>query len=195
MNYPKHWWEPAPEKDKPEWEILPQAAGPGEVIISKRNELGHLSNFWHTPFNFRGKRYNSIEGFWQAMFYPESPDDPRAKFPGLEWPYSREFVSQMESHEAFAAGMIGFNNMRAMGVNYVTLDGQRYEYWTTEKNEHYALVVEATWSKMNQNPRVREVLMSTGDLKLRADHYEPADAPPSWRYYQIWMDIRDQLRR
>jgi hypothetical protein len=29
----------------PEWEILLQVAGPVEVILSKRNELGLLSNF------------------------------------------------------------------------------------------------------------------------------------------------------
>ena len=69
----------------PEWEILPQEAKPGEVILSKRNELGLLSNFAATPFEFRGKRYASLEGFWQMMKYPEGPDDPRAKFPGIEW--------------------------------------------------------------------------------------------------------------
>jgi len=194
MTYPKHWWEPVFDSQKPDWEILPQAAGPGEVILSKRNELGHLSNFWHTPFEFRGARYNSIEGFWQAMFYPESPEDPRAKFPGLKWPFAREIVAQMESHEAFAAGVVGFENMRAMGINYVTLNGERFEYWTREKNEHYRLIVEAMRAKLDQNPRVREVLVSTGDLKLRADHYEPVDAPPSWKYYEIWMEIRESLK-
>ena len=40
QNYPAHWWTPVPEENKPNWEILPQAAKPGEVILSKRNELG-----------------------------------------------------------------------------------------------------------------------------------------------------------
>src|SRR5262249_55044696 len=54
-NYPAHWWTPVPTNGAPAWEILPQAAGPGEVILSKRNELGLLSNFAATPFTFRGK--------------------------------------------------------------------------------------------------------------------------------------------
>lgn len=54
------------------WEILPQEAAPGEVILSKRHELGLLSNFAATPFVFRGKRYASLEGFWQMMLYPHS---------------------------------------------------------------------------------------------------------------------------
>src|SRR5436853_3125026 len=78
-NYPAHWWAPVSTNGAPSWEILPQAAGPGEVILSKRHELGLLSNFAATPFTFRGKPYASLEGFWQMMKYPENADDPRAK--------------------------------------------------------------------------------------------------------------------
>ncbi|MGH9804312.1 MAG: hypothetical protein ACRD4D_03990, partial [Candidatus Acidiferrales bacterium] len=81
-GYPAHWWAPIPVAEKQWWEILPQEARPGEVIVSKRNELGLLSNFAATPFTFRGKRYASVEGFWQMLLYPEGPDDPRARYPG-----------------------------------------------------------------------------------------------------------------
>jgi predicted NAD-dependent protein-ADP-ribosyltransferase YbiA (DUF1768 family) len=60
------------------------------VILSKRNELGLLSNFAATPFVFRGRRYASLEGFWQMMLYPEGPNDSRAKFSGLEWKHTRD---------------------------------------------------------------------------------------------------------
>src|SRR5205085_11709864 len=40
-RYPAHWWTPIIDPKKPAWEILPQEAGPGEVIFSKRNELGY----------------------------------------------------------------------------------------------------------------------------------------------------------
>ncbi len=73
-NYPAHWWTPVSTNGAPSWEILPQEAGPGEVILSKRNELGLLSNFAATPFTFRGKHYASLEGFWQMMKYPETED-------------------------------------------------------------------------------------------------------------------------
>src|SRR5437868_3017304 len=82
QKYPERWWAPVPKEGAPSWEILPQEAGPGEVILSKRHELGLLSNFAVTPFTFRGKRYASLEGFWQMMLYPESEDDPRAVYPG-----------------------------------------------------------------------------------------------------------------
>src|SRR6266568_2119154 len=93
--YPPHWWAPVSKAGAPAWEILPQEAGPGQVILCKRNELGLLSNFAATPFTFRGQRYASVEGFWQMMKYPESAQDPRAKFPGLTWAYTREQVAQL----------------------------------------------------------------------------------------------------
>ncbi|MCZ6837312.1 MAG: hypothetical protein O7G85_16170 [Planctomycetota bacterium] len=93
--YPSHWWEPVPEAEAASWEVLPQAAAPGEVIVSKRNELGLLSNFSPSPFVYRGRCYPSLEGFWQMMKYPEGLDDPRAKIPGITWKYTRKEVSQM----------------------------------------------------------------------------------------------------
>ncbi|HUI08312.1 MAG TPA: hypothetical protein VL486_15030 [Verrucomicrobiae bacterium] len=89
-DYPARWWTPVPKAGAPAWEILPQEAGPGEVILSKRNELGLLSNLAPTPFTFHGQRYASLEGFWQMMKYPENGNDVRARFPGLEWKYTRE---------------------------------------------------------------------------------------------------------
>jgi len=33
-RYPAHWWTPVVDPKKPDWEILPQEAGPGEVILA-----------------------------------------------------------------------------------------------------------------------------------------------------------------
>src|SRR5229473_2490617 len=104
--YPPHWWAPVSKEGAPAWEILPQEAGAGEVILSKRNELGLLSNFAATPFVFHGKRYASLEGFWQMMKYPEGADDPRANFLGLKWKYTRAQVAQMVAFEANHAGVL-----------------------------------------------------------------------------------------
>jgi predicted NAD-dependent protein-ADP-ribosyltransferase YbiA (DUF1768 family) len=194
-HYPPHWWTPVPEGQAASWEILPQAAGPGEVILSKRNELGLLSNFAPTPFVFHGRRYASLEGFWQMMKYPEGPAEPRATFPGTTWRYTREEVSQMVGTEAKAAGDLATRNMKAMGIDWVTFEGRRMKYWTPEKGEHYDVIVQATWEKVRQNANVRDVLLSTGDLILRPDHHQPPDAPPAWRYYEILMLIRAELQK
>src|ERR1700682_229791 len=130
--YPPEWFAPINDPNKPDWEILPQEAGPGEVVLSKRNELGLLSNFAPTPFVFHEKRYASLEGVWQMMKYPEGPSDPRAKFAGpeskLEWKYTREQVAQMVSFEANHAGALASDNIAKMGITWVSFEGKRFEY-------------------------------------------------------------------
>lgn len=194
-KYPEHWWEPVPKEGAPSWEILPQEAAPGEVILSKRNELGLLSNFADTPFEYRHKRYPSLEGFWQMMKYPEGPKDPRAKFPGIEWRYSREQVSQMIGFEAKDAGSLASVNMDKMGINWVSFEGRRMTYRTADKGKHFDLIVKASWEKIRQNAEVRRILLATGDLVLRPDHKQGAETPPAWKYHEIYMDIRSALQQ
>lgn len=194
-RYPNHWWTPVPTEGKPEWEILPQEAGPGEVILSKRNELGLLSNFAATPFTFRGKRYASLEGFWQMMKYPEGKDDPRARFPGLQWPYTREQVSQLTSFAAKNAGTIAEENMKRMGITWVTFEGKQMEYRAAVPGGHYRLIVAATREKVRQNSEVKRVLLATGTLILKPDHHQEPNAPAAWRYYEILTQIRTELQR
>jgi predicted NAD-dependent protein-ADP-ribosyltransferase YbiA (DUF1768 family) len=194
-GYPAHWWTPISAESAPAWEILPQAAKPGEVILSKRNELGILSNFAATPFTFQGKRYACVEGFWQMMLYPEGPGDPRAKAPGIVWPHTREEVAGMTAFEAKDAGTAAEENMRKMGIDWASFDGKRFRYRSKKKGVHYRLIVQAMRAKLDQNPMVRQTLLSTGDLILLPDHVEEPDPPAEWLYFRIWMDIRTDLQR
>jgi predicted NAD-dependent protein-ADP-ribosyltransferase YbiA (DUF1768 family) len=193
-RYPSHWWAPVSKDGAPGWEILPQEAGPGEVILSKRHELGLLSNFAATPFTFHGKTYASLEGFWQMMLYPEGDDDPRAKFPGLKWMHTRDQVAAMTAFDAKTAGTLAEENMTRMGITWVTFEGKRIEYRPAEPGEHYKLVVAATLEKVRQNPEVKRVLLATGDLVLKPDHHTEPNAPAAWRYYEILTEIRGRLR-
>jgi hypothetical protein len=194
LPYPAYWWTPVPKEGAPTWEILPQEAGPGEVILSKRNELGLLSNFAATPFVYHGKRYASLEGFWQMMKYPEGANDPRATFSGLTWPYTREQVAQLTSFEAKRAGTLAEENMKKMGITWVTFEGKRMEYKPPTPGEHYRLIVEATHEKVRQNPEVKRVLLATGSLALKPDHHQEPGAPAAWRYYEILTQIRTELQ-
>jgi len=194
-KYPAHWWTPVPKEGTPSWEILPQEAGPGEVILSKRNELGLLSNFAATPFEFHGKRYASLEGFWQMMKYPEDTNDLRATFLGLEWKLRREQVSQLTAFDAKHAGSAADANMKKMGITWVTFEGKRMEPRSTTSDEFYKLIVEATREKVKQNPEVQKVLLATGDLLLKPDHHQEPDAAPAWRYYEILTIIRTELQK
>ena len=191
--YPSHWWQPVSREGAPLWEILPQEAKPGEVILSKRNELGILSNFAATPFVFDHKRYASMEGFWQMMKYPENDQDLRAKHPGARWNYTRQQVSQMTAFEAKKAGSAASKIMKAMEINWVTYQGKLMTYRTNEKGDHYQLIRQAMLEKLKQNSDVKKILLKTGDLILKPDHHE-TEFFPAWQYGQIWMEIRSNLR-
>lgn len=194
-RYPPHWWQGAPEDERAWWEILPDAAGPGEVILSKRNELGLLSNFAATPFSFRGEDYASLEGLWQSMKYPEDPNDLRANQPDLVWEHSREEVTQMVAFEAHEAGEKAERNMAAMGIDWITFEGVRIRFKGEGRSRHYAIIEAATRAKVHQNPEVKAVLLRTGNLIFRPDHLTGEDDPPAWRYYDIYMKIRAELRK
>ena len=192
-TYPAIWFAPIDDPNKPDWEILPQEAKPGEVILSKRNELGLLSNFADTPFVYNERRYASLEGFWQMMLYPEGKDDPRGKFSGIEWQYTREQVGSLVGFEAKTAGTLAEANMVKMGIDWVTFEGKRFPYRSQTPGEHYRLIVEATRAKVDQNPEVKRLLLATGDLILRPDHHAEPNPPPEWKYYEILMQIRSEL--
>jgi len=194
QTYPEHWWAPVSDSNVPSWEILPQAALPGEVILSKRNELGLLSNFTETPFTFRGVRYFSIEGFWQMMLYPEDSNDPRFKLGSNRWKATRQQVSQMVSFEAKKAGSLAEANLKELGIDWVSFEGRRFKHRDPQRGEHYQWIRAAMVAKLQQNEPVLKVLLATGNLKLRPDHHSEPNSPPAWQYFQIWTELREQLQ-
>lgn len=199
-KYPDSWWQPIFDRNPPAWEILPQEAKPNEVILSKRNELGILSNFANTPFDFAGKRYASVEGFWQMMLYPEGDQDPRLdhnREKNIHWIYTREQVSQMSSFEAKQAGEWAEANMQKLAISWVSFNGERFPYRTPNHihGRHYELIKQAMWEKLQQNPIVKNILCQTGNLILKPDHIGENNPPDEWHYYDIWMELRQKLQR
>ena len=192
-DYPTVWFELVNDPNKPDWEILPEEAKPGEVILSKRNELGILSNFAATPFELDGKRYASVEGFWQMMLYAEGPDDERAKAKGVEWKYTHEQVAQMTAFEAKSADTLAEENMKTLGIDWCTFDGKRFLYRSATPGEHYRLILAAMRAKAEQNPEVKRILLATGYLLLKPDHHGEENPPPEWKYNEIWMQLRKEL--
>src|SRR6185295_10756398 len=126
---------------------------------------------------------------------PEGSNDPRAKFPGLEWKYTRAQVAQLTSFEAKNAGTLAEENMKRMGIVWITFQGKRIEYRPKTPGEHYRLIVAATRAKVRQNPEVRRVLLATGDLILKPDHHQGPNPLAAWRYYDILTQIRSELQK
>lgn len=194
-GYPSEWWAPVDPATAPSWEILPQEAGMGEVILSKRTELGIFSNFAATSFVLDDVNYGSVEGFWQMMKFPDAllEEDPRSDS-AFSWTHTRDEVSAMVGFEAKDAGNEGSKVMKDLNINWVSYRGKQVEYRTTEKGEHYELIRKAMRAKLDQNPQVKDLLLKTGTLVLKPDHEQGEDVPPAWKYFDIWMEFREELQ-
>ena len=83
--------------------------------------------------------------------------------------------------------------MKKMNINWVTFENRKIDYRVMEKGDHYKLIREAMMAKLEQNPEVRRILVSTKGLTLKPDHIQEEPTPPAWKYYEIWMEIRDSL--
>ena len=103
----------------------------------------------------------------------------------------------MTAFEAEDAGTLAEANMAKMGITWVTFEGRRERgpSRADPASNSHRLIVEATREKVRQNDNVRKVLLATGDLMLKPDHIQEADAPAAWRYYQILTMIRGELQR
>lgn len=193
-EYPDHWWKPLSPEEQHSWEIPPQAAKREnrEVILSKRNELGLMSNFAATPFELDGKRYASLEGLWQSMKYAEDKNDVRYKYlKNLK--YNRSDVEQLEGHAAYKAGKAAANILKKHGITWVTYQGNKIDYKGKDQDAHYDIIYRASWAKVEQNKSVKEVLLETEGLKLLPDHKQSKTATPAYYYFKIYEDIRDEL--
>jgi len=195
-NYPDQWWVFIPPSELKGWEIAPQAAdrSKGEVILSKRTELGIFSNLSEAHFEMDGIHYASVEGLWQGMKYPEGPNDERLKDPNVVWPYTREQVYKMSGFESKAAGDAANANMKQLGIKWITYKGKKIEYKTeTGKVEHYNIIYRASEQKVLQNPEIKNLLLRTGNLKFLPDHTQQPNPDPAYLYFDIFMKIRSGL--
>ena len=194
-GYPAIWWKSVDKTSAKWWEVLPQDVKSGEVVLSKRNQLGLLSNFAHTPFKFEGRTYQSVEGLWQSMKYPETRQDKRFLLENTKWDHTRLEVEKMIAYEAKKAGSLASKIMKANNINWVTYKGKRMTYNTHKKGEHYNLIKKIMWAKVLQNKNVKDILLRTKGLVLIPDHKVEKDAPPAWKYNIIWMEIRAELKK
>lgn len=195
-GYPDAWWKPVPEDQIKDWEIPPQAANraAGEVVLSKRTELGDFSNLGKGGFTLDGVQYASVEGLWQGMKYPEGPNDERLKDPTVKWPYTRAQVYAMTGFEAKEAGNLANANMKKLGIKWVTYFGEKIEYNGSGKQRHYDIILNASRAKIAFNTDLKKLLLSTGNLKFMPDHKQAADSSPAYFYHDIYMKIREEVR-
>lgn len=194
QNYPAQWFQAVPRAEAQSWEILPQDAKEGEVILSKRTELGVFSNFAATPLKLDGKIFASIEGLWQSLKYPDPGLllDPRHKI--TDWEFTREQVEMMVGVVAKNAGKSANKIYDIHGLKDINW-GEHFFNYTDRSNGsqyHYYLIKRALREKLSQNRGLWDLLMKTGCLKLMPDHNVSENDPPSYKYFSIFMELRKE---
>ena len=193
-NYPREWWVEVPRSEAASWEILPQEAKPGEVILSKRTELGIFSNFGSTPFEIDGKKFASVEGLWQSLKYPDPTVANDVRFNITKWPFTRMQVEMMVGNEAKSAGTMANKIYADFSLKNVNWGEHFFDYVDHAEGSayHYALIKRVLKAKLDQTPGLWELLLSTGDLTLRPDHKPGVNDPASYRYFEIYMVLRSE---
>jgi len=193
--YPTHWWqEISDDQRQGTWEILPHEAKKGELILSKRNELGVFSNLAHTPFFFEDEHYASIEALWQMMKYPDLSDtkDPRNVI--HDYPFTRMQVFSMHGFDAKHAGDAANEINKIHKFNFVTYKHHHFNYKDMKQGSqlHYKIIKSAIEAKVKQNPSIYKLLLKTKGLRLMPDHKQGTNLPKSYAYHEILMEIRDR---
>ncbi len=193
-SYPKEWWQEVPRATAPTWEILPQDAKDGEVILSKRNELGVFSNFAATPFCLDHKCYASVEGFWQSLKYPDPDFSQEPRHEVTEWSFTRAEVEQMVGFTAKDAGDAANLVYKRYSFEFISYGNNFFNHkdFAEGSNFHYRLIKSAMIAKLKQNPAALKLLMKTKGLILKPDHYVSEKDPAAFKYHKIMMEIRDQ---
>jgi hypothetical protein len=139
-----------------------------------------LSNLAHTPFNMDDKHYESVEGFWQGLKFPEGSGE-------------REKIAELFGVEAKKAGR------KAENLTEFEYQGKKFQIGS---KGHQELIKKAITAKLEQNPFVLNLLLKTGTKKIThiLKNSEGQISPdsktiPGEKFCQILMDLREDFRK
>jgi predicted NAD-dependent protein-ADP-ribosyltransferase YbiA (DUF1768 family) len=131
-----------------------------------------ISNLALTPFEMRGRRYASVEGFWQGLKFASDAD--------------RERIAALHGSEAKSAA---YGQPKCDSFVY---DGQTC---ATGGPSHHGLMLQACRAKFAQHAGAREALLATGDRPLVHRVRRDSKTIPGALMADIWMRIRARMRR
>jgi predicted NAD-dependent protein-ADP-ribosyltransferase YbiA (DUF1768 family) len=146
------------------------------------SEVRCLSNFAKTPFELDGRKYHTVEAFWQML--------------KIEDEICRDKIRLLESGmDAKQAGMM----MRGISSQLFTYEGQLYQVGS---EAHHQLLERAIRAKVGQNPEVQRALIDSGDkplkhmLKNRFGQWRPGNSPalPAIVFENMLVVIRKELQ-
>jgi predicted NAD-dependent protein-ADP-ribosyltransferase YbiA (DUF1768 family) len=129
-----------------------------------------ISNLAETPFELDGRRYRSVESFWQGLKFRLDAD--------------RQRIAECEGPRALSEGRRQeYGKTVAYGDAEITVGT-----W-----EHWQLMERASRAKFEQNAEARAALLATGNRPLVHHVRRDSRSIPGVIMAQIWMRIRRQI--
>ena len=130
-----------------------------------------ISNLARTPFFFDGAHYQSVEGFWQGLKFP----DPKKRLEMAEL-YGLGAKRAGEPAEPTGDFLYGGRTVQAGSP------------------EHWRLMREACRAKFLQNAEARDALLATGERQLVHRMKRDSVTIPGAIMADIWTRIRAELQ-
>lgn len=139
--------------------------------LSADPAIAILGNFAPTPFKLDGRRYASIESFWQGLKFASESDRAR--------------LALLDGRQAKAEGGAASQPATfAYGCETVTAGA-----WA-----HWRLMERANRAKFEQNADARAALVATGNRPLVHIVHPDSKTIPGVIMAEIWMRLREELR-
>ncbi len=155
-------------------DLGPQADACNEPInVTSRHpdeQIKRIGNFAETPFELDGRRYASVESFWQSLKFEDKAE--RREIAGLRAPVAR---SRGET-QGYGATLTYEGQVIAVGTH-----------------THWELMRRACEAKFSQNEDAREALLATRDRPLIHKLRRDSRSIPGVIMAAIWMKIREDL--
>jgi predicted NAD-dependent protein-ADP-ribosyltransferase YbiA (DUF1768 family) len=129
-----------------------------------------ISNLALTPFELDGRRYASVEGFWQGLKTESAPE--------------RKRIAALWGAEAKRA-------ISGAAPSTFVYDGRTH---TTGTHEHWGLMHRACTAKFTHNNEARTALLATGDRPLVHRVRRDSTIIPGALMADIWMRVRATLK-
>ncbi|WP_374571179.1 NADAR family protein [Phenylobacterium sp.] len=143
---------------------------PLNITSASPPPLDLISNFAAAPFALDGRRYASVESFWQSL----KPSDPA----------ERDRLAALPGAEAKREGQ------RLKTPPVFDYDGAAIRSGTAD---HWGLMQRACEAKFAQNPAARQALALTGARPLVHKVRRDSRVIPGVVMAEIWMKVRARM--
>lgn len=139
--------------------------------LSPDPDVAILGNFAPTPFTLDGRRYCSIESFWQGLKFAAESDRAR--------------IASLDGREAKTEGGAASQPASFVYEGEIIVAGT----W-----QHWKLMERSCRAKFEQNADAASALLATGTRPLEHVVRRDSKTIPGVIMAQIWMRLREELR-